>query len=79
MLDEGLKEINKKENKMPKKPPSQAQKNAMERNWNKGQMLCMISIAKRTINSKTTNGMEKVLLRSIIVAVERIIQYWEGK
>jgi len=58
------------------KPATPAQKDARERNWNKGQMSCMIAIAKRTINSKTTNEVEKTLLAMTIDSLNAILENW---
>ena len=58
------------------KPATEAQKRARERNWNKGQMRCIIAIAEKTYNSKTTPSKEKTALGIIIEAANKILHDW---
>jgi len=58
------------------KPATEAQKRARERNWNKGQIRCIIAIAEKTYNSKTTHPKEKIDLGIIIDASCSILQNW---
>jgi len=58
------------------KPATEAQKRARERNWNKGQIRCIIAIAEKTYNSKTTHPKEKIDLGIIIDASYSILQNW---
>jgi len=53
-----------------------AQKAARERNWNKGQILCIRTIAYNIHNSKTTNEVEKTLLAMMIDSLNAILENW---
>ena len=66
----------KKRARVKAKPASEAQKRARERNWNKGQMRCIIAIAEKTYKAKTTHEIEKIELRIIIDASNLILQNW---
>lgn len=58
------------------KPASEAQKAARERNWNKAQIACIQSLAKKLYNAKTTHKTEKVDLGIIIDASSNILHNW---
>jgi len=57
-------------------PATDAQKAARERNWNKGQILCIRTIAYNIHNSKTTNAVEKTLLAMTIDSLNAILENW---
>jgi len=57
-------------------PATDAQKAARERNWNKGQILCIRTIAYNIHNSKTTNAVEKTLLVMMIDSLNAILENW---
>lgn len=59
------------------KPATEAQKRVKERNWNKGQMKCIIAIANRTYNSKTTPNREKMNLEIIIAKAKANLNTWD--
>lgn len=59
-----------------KKPASEAQKLARERNWNKGQIHCLKAIAHRIYNSKTTTRKEKSYLALMEADLDTILQDW---
>lgn len=61
------------------KPATEAQKRARERNWNKGQMKCIIAIANKMKRSKTTHDKEKLGLSMIISAADGILQNWTNR
>jgi len=58
------------------KPATPAQKAARERNWNKGQVLCIRTIAHNIQNSKTTNEVEKTILAMTIDSLTAILAHW---
>lgn len=58
------------------KPASEAQEKARERNWNKGQMSCVISIVNKIHNSKTTPNREKMNLEIIAAKTKAILLNW---
>ena len=58
------------------KPATESQEKARERNWNKGQMKCMIAIANKIYNSKTTPNKEKMNLEIIMAKSKAILQNW---
>ena len=58
------------------KPATSAQKAARERNWNKGQVLCIRTIAHNIHNSKTTNAVEKTLLAMTVDSLNAILENW---
>jgi len=58
------------------KPASEAQQRARERNWNKGQVLCIRTIAHNIHNSKTTNAVEKTLLAMTVDSLNAILDNW---
>lgn len=58
------------------KPATEAQKKARERNWNKGQILCIRAIAHNIHNSKTTNAVEKTLLAMTVDSLNAILDNW---
>ena len=58
------------------KPATEAQKNARERNWNKGQVLCIKSIADNLHRSKTTKNPEKMALEIITNQLNKILTAW---
>ncbi len=55
---------------------TKAQKRVRERNWNKGQIRCIIAIAHKIQDSKTTHEKEKINLKIIIAAANIIHQNW---
>lgn len=59
------------------KPASEAQKLARERNWNKGQIACMISSAKRLHQCKTTQLSERLELSNMIFKLNKILDNWK--
>ena len=59
------------------KPASEAQKKARERNWNKGQILCIRTIAHNIHNSKTTNEVEKTFLAMTVDSLNAILDNWK--
>ena len=58
------------------KPASEAQKRARERNWNKGQILCIRTIARNIIKSETTPFDERIALRDMEYKLNEILQNW---
>ena len=58
------------------KPATPAQKAARERNWNKGQVLCIRTIAHNIHKSKTTNAVEKTLLAMTVDSLNAILENW---
>ena len=58
------------------KPATEAQKKARERNWNKGQVLCIKTIANNLKQSKTTPLSEQLLLADIIYKLDKIFKDW---
>lgn len=58
------------------KPATEAQKRARERNWNKGQVLSIRTVANNIYNSKTTSEKEKRILGIIIDGANDIIVNW---
>ena len=58
------------------KPATEAQKKARERNWNKGQILAIRTIANNIYKSKTTHRKEQTALGIIIDACTDIHQNW---
>jgi len=58
------------------KPASEAQKRARERNWNKGQILCLRTIVHNIHNSKTTNEKEKTVLAMTVDSLNIILENW---
>ena len=58
------------------KPASEAQKKARERNWNKGQMKCIIAIANKIHKSKTTPDREKMNLEIIMAKSKATLNNW---
>ena len=65
-----------KKKKKATKPASEAQKLARERNWNKGQVLCIKSIAHRIYKSKTTSKKEKSYLALMERDLDTILTDW---
>lgn len=59
------------------KPPTEAQKRARERNWNKAQISNIKSHAHKIYNSKTTTSNERIELGIIIDAANSILQNWK--
>jgi len=61
-----------------KKPKvvSEAQRTARERNWNKGQILCLKSIANNVRKSKTTTKKERIILELVITDLNKILHNW---
>ncbi len=66
----------RKKKKTKAKPASEAQKKARERNWNKGQILCIKSIANKIYKAKTTTNLERTYLKMIINASTTIHEHW---
>ena len=66
----------KKKRTNPAKPATEAQKQARERNWNKGQILAIRTIANNIYHSKTTHKKEQTTLGIIIDACNEIHQHW---
>ena len=58
------------------KPASEAQKRARERNWNKGQILCLRTIAHNIYKSKTTKDKEKSYLALMEADLNTILDNW---
>lgn len=58
------------------KPATPAQKAARERNWNKGQVNCLIAQAHRIHKSETTQLSERLILSDIQYKLNKIIQNW---
>ena len=58
------------------KPATEAQKTARERNWNKGRILGIRSVAEMLVRSKMINEKERVYLKMIINSSNIIIQNW---
>jgi len=58
------------------KPATEAQKRARERNWNKGQVLCLRTIANNIRRAKTTQKEEKITLEVIINDLNKILHNW---
>jgi hypothetical protein len=59
-----------------KRVASEAQKLARERNWSKGQVLCIKSIANNIKGAKTTQLSERLVLSDMIYKLDKIIQNW---
>ena len=59
-----------------KKYASEAQKMASERNWNKGQIRCIRSLAYNIQKANTTKLSEQLILSSIIHGLDKIDQNW---
>lgn len=66
-----------KKSKKRTKPASKAQKRARERNWNKGQVLCIRAIALGIHRGKTTHLDERLILNDIIYKLDKILQNWK--
>ena len=58
------------------KPATEAQKKARERNWNKGQILAIRTIANNIHQSKTTKPSEKLDLTAITTVLNQILLDW---
>ena len=58
------------------KPATEAQKKARERNWNKGQILAIRTIAYNILQSKTTKPSEKLDLTAITTVLNQILLDW---
>ncbi len=62
------------------KPATKTQEKARERNWNKGKMICIVTMAQKIKKAKTTPLNEKLALGDIIYRVEKILENWnKGK
>ena len=59
-----------------KKPASEAQKRARERNWNKGQIKSIHTIVGKILEAKTTPEREKISLRIIMATADTILHNW---
>lgn len=59
------------------KPATEAQERARERNWNKGQILCIRTIARNIHKSKTTKHEEKSFLILIETELNKILENWD--
>lgn len=59
-----------------RKPASAAQKLARERNWNKGQIICIKANAIKIKKSKTTTLSERLILSDITYKLYKILQNW---
>ena len=62
--------------KKQKCPATEAQELARERNWNKGQILCLRTIANNIYKAKTTKKNEKILLDDMKVMLNNILNNW---